>query len=239
MSRTRSSRTKPKTTHSIVDSLERGRRAYMAGDFVTARKLWLPLAEGGDADAQAWIGSLYANGDGVEIDDRMAFHWYSKAAEQGNRLAQNNIGAMYAMGKGVEVSLELATDWFTRAAENGDPNSQFNLAMFLTDGRGVTRNLEQAAKWYRKAAEKGHFQSQSRLGHMYATGQGVQKDRVQAFVWLSLASQHGVGTALQALENIVKHMSTEEKMNGMRLVDEWRARMPDEAPVISFTPIPS
>lgn len=42
--------------------------AYQRGDYATARELWLPLAEAGDPEAQAWIGSLYAvacQGDGT------------------------------------------------------------------------------------------------------------------------------------------------------------------------------
>ncbi|SVC25415.1 uncharacterized protein METZ01_LOCUS278269, partial [marine metagenome] len=72
----------------------------MAGKFDTAREIWMPLAEAGDAEAQAWIGSLYANGDGVEIDDSVAFAWYVKSAEGGNVQAQSNVGAAYAMGSG-------------------------------------------------------------------------------------------------------------------------------------------
>ena len=53
--------------------LKAGRAAYMAENFAGARDIWLPLAGAGDAEAQAWIGSLYANGDGVDINDGTAF----------------------------------------------------------------------------------------------------------------------------------------------------------------------
>ena len=69
----------------------------MARDFRRARAIWLPLAEAGNAEAQAWTGSLYANGDGVEADAATAFAWYLRSAEGGNVLAQSNVGAMYAM----------------------------------------------------------------------------------------------------------------------------------------------
>ena len=72
---------KKKKAPSAKALLESGRVAYMAGEFNKARDIWLPLAEAGNADAQAWIGSLHANGDGVDVDDAAAFAWYLKSAE--------------------------------------------------------------------------------------------------------------------------------------------------------------
>ena len=63
------------------DAIEEGRRAYMARDFDRARALWQPLAEAGNAEAQAWIGSLYANGDGVEADAAAGMDWLADLGE--------------------------------------------------------------------------------------------------------------------------------------------------------------
>jgi len=218
--------------------LKAGRAAYMAENFAGARDIWLPLAEAGDAEAQAWVGSLYANGDGVDINDGTAFGWYLKSAEGGNVQAQSNIGAMYAMGQGVAQDDEAAVRWFERAAENGDAHGQFNLAVLLSNGTGVAKDLAKAARWYRAAAEGGHYPSQARLGQMYATGQGVEKDRVQAYLWLSLAAQHGIGTALNALEGIAKHMSSEEKSEALNLFDMWRGKTAASAGPSRIEPLP-
>jgi len=218
--------------------LEAGRVAYMAGNFDMARDIWLPLAEAGDAEALAWIGSLYANGDGVEIDDSAAFGWYLKSAEAGNMQAQSNVGAAYATGNGVKQDDEAAVRWFERAAENGDAHGQFNLAVLLSSGTGVAKDLAKAAGWYRAAAEGGHYPSQARLGQMYATGQGVEKDRVQAYLWLSLAAQHGIGSALNALDGIVKHMSSEEKSEALNLFDMWRGKTAASAGPSRIEPLP-
>jgi hypothetical protein len=42
----------------MLSSYEDGAAAYERGDYATARQLWLPLAEGGNADAQT-IGSSH------------------------------------------------------------------------------------------------------------------------------------------------------------------------------------
>ena len=59
-------------------------------------------AEGGDAQAQADLGVMYANGRGVPKDYTEARKWYRKAADQGHAEAQYKLGLMYAAaGQGV------------------------------------------------------------------------------------------------------------------------------------------
>jgi hypothetical protein len=59
--------------------------AYARGDYVTAFKLWLPLAEQGSARAQFNIARMYERGEWVARDQAMAVEWYRRAAEQGAR----------------------------------------------------------------------------------------------------------------------------------------------------------
>ena len=58
--------------------------AYSGGDLPKALKIFKTLAEQGDARAQARLGFLYNNGEGVIKDDSEAAKWYHKAAEQGH-----------------------------------------------------------------------------------------------------------------------------------------------------------
>ena len=109
-----------------------------------------------------------------------------------------------------------AASWFRRAAEQGDAFGQFNYAVALTKGLGVAVDLPQAVEWYRRAAEGGHYPSQARLGYCYAKGLGTAVDRIEAFVWLSAAAQHGVGLAMAELEEIVRAMGEEDKMEARR-----------------------
>ncbi|TPU86197.1 tetratricopeptide repeat protein, partial [Acinetobacter baumannii] len=60
------------------------------------------------ADAQNNLAALYAQGKGVELNNKKAFELYSKAAEQGNEKAQNNLGAIYALGIGVNQDYKKA-----------------------------------------------------------------------------------------------------------------------------------
>jgi TPR repeat protein len=77
-------------------------------------------AEKGNPRAQAILGAMYYDGEGVARDYRQALNWYRKAAEQGFAEAQYNLGFMYYMGKGVERDRVEARRWFHSAAEQGD-----------------------------------------------------------------------------------------------------------------------
>lgn len=217
---------------------ERARDAYVRGQYKEAFDLWQGRAEAGDAEAQAWLGSLYANGEGVAVDDAAALSWYLKAAEQGNHMAQANVGAFYFMGRGAPRNIDLAVKWLTAAAEGKDLNGLFNLAVICAKGDGIAQDLAKSAELYRQAAELGHYPSQSRLGYIYFHGKGVVKDRVQAYLWLSLAAQHGIGTALNELEAVVKEMSLEEKSKGASLFDQWRSRTKSNASQVALYPRP-
>ena len=56
--------------------------AYARGDYATAFKLWLPLAEQGSPLAQRNIARMYERGEWVAKDPAMADQWYRRAAQQ-------------------------------------------------------------------------------------------------------------------------------------------------------------
>ena len=89
-------------------TMDVARQAYNQGNYQKAREIWQVKADKGNPEAQSWLGSLYANGDGVEVNDANALAWYEKAAEQGHPMAQANVGAMYYMGQGTEKNIEKA-----------------------------------------------------------------------------------------------------------------------------------
>ena len=59
--------------------------AYARGDYATAFKIWLPLAEQGSPEAQRNVARMYERGEWVAQDNQAAAEWYSKAAEQSAR----------------------------------------------------------------------------------------------------------------------------------------------------------
>ena len=74
------------------------------------------LAESGDAEAQLHVAKMYAFGEGVPKNDKIAVKWLTKAAEQGLARAQYSLGNMYDKGKGVPENDKIAVKWLTEAA---------------------------------------------------------------------------------------------------------------------------
>ena len=164
-------------------------------DPVQKAEQYRKAAEQGDARAQAYLGWLYASGQGVPQDYAQATIWFRKAAEQGNAEAQNNLGSFYAKGHGVGQDHELAAVWYRKAAEQGIAEAQDNLGLLYSNGQGVPQDYEQAAVWFRKAADQGFVPAEYSLGIRYSRGQGVSQDYAQAASWYRKAAEQGNASA--------------------------------------------
>ena len=131
--------------------LAAGKQALKNGDYATALKEFLPLAEQGDAEAQFILGSMYREDLGVPQDDKEAVRWYRLAAEQGLALAQYNLGNMYRDGHGVPQDDKEAVRWYRLAAEQGLADAQSVLGLAYATGHGVPQDDKEAVRWFRLA----------------------------------------------------------------------------------------
>lgn len=105
-----------------------GLTAMKANRFEEAREIFLPLAQGGNADAEELIGVMYAMGLGVERDDERAFDWYLRASLKGHPGAQSGIGWYYEVGRGIPApDLPRAYTWYTLSAIGGDPDAAISM----------------------------------------------------------------------------------------------------------------
>lgn len=94
--------------------------AYDRADYRSALNVWLPKAEGGDMEAQNYVGEIFEKGLGQEPDYISAASWYRKSAEQGYSRAQINLGYMYEKGVGVEKDVATALNWYRKASGIGE-----------------------------------------------------------------------------------------------------------------------
>jgi hypothetical protein len=90
--------------------------AYDRANYATALKVWLPLAEQGDAAAQTYVGEIFEKGLGVAPDYNAAATWYRRAAESGFSRAAIDLGNLYELGLGVPKDPAQALNWYRRAA---------------------------------------------------------------------------------------------------------------------------
>lgn len=69
---------------------EDGLTAYSRNDFSGALRLWQPLANQGNAAAQANLALMYFKGQGVPRDYPRAYMWSSLAATRGHQEGAKN-----------------------------------------------------------------------------------------------------------------------------------------------------
>jgi len=135
-------------------SLEDGRAAYEHRDFAIAERLFRPLAEQGNANAQYNLGVMYFKGEGVPQSYPNAVFWYRHAAWQGDASAQLEFGVMCYKGQGTLQNYAEALTWFRTAADQGSAQAQFNLGAMYANGQGVPQDYIHAHMWLSLVAAK-------------------------------------------------------------------------------------
>lgn len=113
------------------DRYKLGLRWYQQGQYDIAKKMWKPLAENGDCDAEYALGLLYFNGLSVRKNRDTAIEWWSRAAEQAQPQALNSLGVVYSYERVPYTTLD------------------------CKKGCGEAKNLQEAYKWFGLAVEYG------------------------------------------------------------------------------------
>ena len=106
---------------------------FVASDranYQTALKVWMGQADGGDADAQNYVGEIYLKGLGTEPDYPKAAQWFEKAAAQGSKRARINLGYIYEQGLGVPQDMARALNLYREAS--GIDNDKLVFASTVT-----------------------------------------------------------------------------------------------------------
>lgn len=152
------------------EDFEQGKRAFRAGDIVTAMVPLKRASQAGHAGAQA----LYA-----QILDRSEFNeeavaWFRKSAEQSDPDGQYGLGSMLAAGEGVERDLVAARGWMEKAASQGHVLAINLLAQSYINGQlGLTaadRASPQALAVLIRAADIDFLPAIEALAQAYVSG---------------------------------------------------------------------
>ncbi len=174
-------------------ALSKGNSAYDRGDYAEAARLYWPLAEAGDAEAQAQLGAMYRDGLGLPQDDDQASIWSSYAALQNNATAYYSLGVLYGRRRGMEYgeAEAEALKWYRLAAEQGQADAQVRLGELYEKGQGgLPQDEAEALRWYRLAAEQGHAEGQYLLAFSigYAEGLTAAEAKAEEVKWYQAAA---------------------------------------------------
>ncbi len=194
-----------------TQALEKAEKAYDRGDYATALKEYLYLADRGNEFAQVLLPLMFGKGEPLR-----------KAAERGYAEGQRFLGYMYERGIG-DVGVQNykeAVAWYRKAAEQGNASAQNNLGLMYANGRGVAQNYKEAVTWYRKSAEQGNASAQNNLAMMYDLGRGVVQHYVYAHMWYNIASSNGRNESSKLRDAIAAKMTPGERTNAQELAIE-------------------
>jgi TPR repeat protein len=165
-------------------------------------------AEKGNARAQYDLGLMYANGNGVPKNEKLALMWF-------NRAAQNNFSKSSTVKKVVRTRVQAPKGLITKgtsqkfkfakkAAAKGNSRAQFDLAMMYSKGEGVRKNEQLAFNFFHKAARNNSVEAKFQMGLNFAQGRGVKKQAQLAKYWFKLAAKAGHSTAIAHLASLEK-----------------------------------
>jgi TPR repeat protein len=119
-----------------------GFEAYEKGDYATALKEFMPLAEAGQTSAEAAVGQMY---------------FLEPAAGKGNARAQFLLGKLYLSGEGVAAADPAKAAVLTKAAaDQGLVDAQVDTCAFYYQGVGFPKDLVQAYLYANLAAQQGN-----------------------------------------------------------------------------------
>ena len=186
----RASRTKEGQAE-IPAPLEAAGQAFDRGDYEQAFSLLVPLAEHGDARAQATLGAMYLSGLGVTKDDSKAVYWTRKAADAGNPKAQTNLGLIYFYGRGVPQDDTQAAEWLKKAAIRGNASARSTLGILFLEGRGVEKNYIGAKALFSSAIRDGEVGAANNLAKIIEQGLGQAPDVKGALKLYEIAAKFG------------------------------------------------
>jgi uncharacterized protein len=139
----------------VCADFKAGGDAYKQGDYETAAREFLPLAEGRDHRAMYALGSMYAVGNGVPMDLKIALKWFRKAAAYGRPDAQYKIGLMYERGLGIKQDYRKALNWYGKSAKSEFGLAQYKIGQMYIAGHGVKQNYIKAFAWLKMAIAQG------------------------------------------------------------------------------------
>ena len=105
-------------------SFRQGVFAFDRQDYVSASRIFIPLAEQGQPAAQSYLGFMFETGRGVPQNYTEAAMWYRRAAEQGDSLAQYSLGLLYDKGFGVPRDIVEAGKWLNLSTAAAPPRAR-------------------------------------------------------------------------------------------------------------------
>ena len=202
--------------------LEAEKLIYVKADYESAFTILQNWLDTDYAPLQALIGECYWYGYGTEVDDALAYDYFSRAAEQGNLIGKYGVAACLHDGLGVTQDRQKGEELFfdvcslsLKAAEETENPVEKGILYFQASYPTLFINLpgtytkeahKEAFEAMEKSANCGYLYAELWAGLMYKniplnnlTGQRVlylpERDDAKGEAYLISANKHGNTTA--------------------------------------------
>ena len=175
--------------------------AFDRADYATSLKIWLPQAQAGDPEAQAYVGEIYEKGLGLQPDYDLAAVWYKKAAQQGYTRAQINLGNLYEKGLGVEKNAVEALNWYRKASGVGSEKLEYASTIIATkELEQSLQNLESEVDVLRKYKEKNEAAIHAKREELKKAKQQALDAKDESVAQLALASNNTLPPSIEIID---------------------------------------
>lgn len=198
------------TSHTNA-ALEDGIIAYRAGDYAAALQEFQPLAKGGNAEADYWLGQMYEQGFGVKQDAAKAVSYYETAAKAGWSDAKLRLGEIYMQGNEELQNFTKAHKWLESAAYDGMERAQLDLGKLYANGWGGKKDPVWAYMWYEFAARQGDFDAEKLRNALLKTMTAAQISEAQKLTQKIAPEVFGAENAAPAKASATKSAETSAK----------------------------
>ncbi len=229
-----------------TDDLKVGRRAYNRGNYARAMKYFQKSSEDSNMVADWYLGHMYRLGQGVPVDDTIAYSYYSRVSEQFDpeepdlkRLrvgvdAQLRVARYISDGipqAAIKASPDRAAKMYLRLASNyGHPEAMYALGAMNVEGHGIKKNPQQGLKWLMAGARKRNADALAYLGELYVKGEVVRKDDTRALMFYILAntnmSEENKFTIKARSDELLESASDDMRLEAEARAKVWAEQYP-------------
>ena len=181
--------------------LEAGRLALKNGDYATAIKELLPLANKGNASAQALLGDMYHDGKclaGLQGVRAVV----SLGGGTGARVCAGSPRRHVPRRRRCPTGLQGGHAMVPFGGGTGIRVCAVHSRLHVRKRPRGVAGLQGGREVVSPAAEQGNASARAGLGNMYHEGQGVPQDYKEAIRWERLAAQQGDAAGQYALANM-------------------------------------
>lgn len=186
-----------------------------------ASELYLKAYNLGNLTAVIFLGMMFEQGIGVQVDYEKARHYFEIGVSNDFGECYTRLGILYLEGNGVKQDYKIALDYFYKGRGAGDvAEACLWLAYMYEHGFGVKQSNRFAIKFYEASAYAGNAYAQFQLGYMNEFGICTKINLNQARYYYRKALETN-----ETREKAVERLNEVEKNIADKVYEEYKTRL--------------